>query len=122
MANYLISKRLLFSVPPKRSRAKSLLRRNVQFQSLFTGRGVIAGKSNTAGIVTVNGKPARRRVFAIDQATLRFVRGTWSNDDGSYLLQHLDEKRQFIILALDNYDSAYRPVAWDKRYPKVPSD
>ncbi len=122
MANYLISSGLLFSIPPQRSGAKALFRRNVQFQSIFAGRGVIAGKPNTAGIVTVNGKPARRRVFAIDQATLRFVRGTWSNDDGSYLLQHLDEKRQFIVLALDNYNSPYRPVAWDKRYPKVPSD
>ena len=102
MANYLISKRLLFSVPPKRSGAKALFRRNVQFQSIFAGRGVIAGKPNTAGIVTVNGKPARRRVFAIDQATLRFVRGTWSNDDGSYLLQHLDKKRQFKPLFFSN--------------------
>ncbi|SSY80626.1 hypothetical protein [Alysiella crassa] len=122
MANYLISSGLLFSTPPPRSGARSLLRRNVQFQSIFTGRGVISGKKNTAGIVTVNGKPARRRVFAVDQASLRFVRSTWSAEDGSYLLQHLDEKRQFIILALDNYNSPYRPVAWDKRYPKVPSD
>lgn len=57
MANYLISSGLLFSIPPQRSGAKALFRRNVQFQSLFTGRGVIAGKPNTAGIVTVNGKP-----------------------------------------------------------------
>lgn len=122
MANYLISSGLLFSIPPQRGGSKVLLRRNVQFQSLFTGRGVIAGKPNTAGIVTVNGKPARRRVFAIDQATLRFVRSTWSNDDGSYLLQHLDETRQMIVISLDNYNSPYRPVAWDKRYPKVPSE
>lgn len=119
MANYLIARDLLFSIPPKRSQTRGLFRRNVWFQSQFTGRGYFSGKPQTTGIVTVNGKPARRRVLALDQATLRFVRGTWSNDDGSYLLSHLDETRQYIVLALDNYNSSYRPVAWDKRYPKV---
>lgn len=122
MSNILFQNELLFSIPPPRSGARGLLSDDVLWQSLYSGRGFFAGTVGTAGIVTVNGKPARRKIFLLEQESMRFIRRTWSAEDGSYLLPNVDETRQYVILAFDNYNSGYRPIAWDKRYPKVPSE
>lgn len=93
-----------------------LLRRGLLKQSVHTGKGYFSGEGE--GIVTVNGEPASRRILLLDCATLRFVRGTWSNQDGTYRLSHLDPNRQYLMLARDHLGE-WEPVAYDLLRPKV---
>lgn len=119
MTNYVVRRGIFHTPPLKRQLSNTLLQKRLLTQSRFSGKGFIAGKKGGTGIVTVNGKPARRRILLIEQSTLTWARCTWSAEDGSYLFEHLDEKREFLILAVDNYNSYYRPVSWDKIRPKV---
>ncbi|ULJ69293.1 hypothetical protein MIS45_11235 [Wielerella bovis] len=118
----LIQRGLWFKSPPKRALSKTLFKRGFLTQSRFSGKGFIAGTKGGVGIVTVNGKPARRKILLLDQATMIWARSTWSAQDGSYRFEHLDETREFLILAVDNYNSFYRPVSWDKIKPKIASE
>lgn len=115
----LIRRGLLFKTPPQRALSKTLFKRGFLTQSRFSGKGFIAGRKGSVGIVTVGGKPARRKVMLLDQATMIWARSTWSAEDGSYLFEHIDTSRDFLVLAVDNYNSRYRPVAWDKIKPKL---
>lgn len=115
----IVRRGLWYQSPPPRALSRGVIRRGTLVQSRFTGKGYFAGTVGGTGIVTVNGKPARRRILLLDQATWLFVRGTWSEEDGSYRLEHLDPTRQYLILAVDNYNSHYRPVAWDKLAPAL---
>lgn len=138
MSNCLIRRGLLQSPAPLRSGSRAIVRRGLWYQSPLpralshgvmrrgclvqskcSGRGYFAGTLGGTGIVTVNGKPARRKIYVIDMATMQFVRSTWSNDDGTYWIGHLDETRKYLLIALDNYNSRYRPQAWDKLSPKL---
>lgn len=91
-----------------------ILASGVRHHRLGGGAAYIAGEDS--GIVTIAGKPAARRILLIDKATLRIVDDVWSNADGTYRLDGLDENRCFIVLALDD-QTDYEPVAWDDVQP-----
>ena len=74
------------------------------------GTGYFAGTAG--GIVTVDGRPASRRVLCLRRDNFRLVRDTWSKEDGTYLLQHLDPKLDYIVMAVD-HEARWEPVAWD---------
>lgn len=66
----------------------------------YTGNGFIAGSG--AGIVTVAGSPAKRRVVLFDAGSLRLVRVTSSNANGEYLFPYLNQNRRFVVAAFDD--------------------
>lgn len=114
----IITKRPLFSEPPQRINKNIFSRRGLKQSSMFGGTGYIAGTG--AGIVTVNGIPARRRLILFERTTLFPIRGVWSNDDGTYILPHIDPNRMYLLIALDHMGE-YEPVAYDFVRPKVDS-
>lgn len=118
MANLLIVRRPLRTRPPRRWNVSLRLPKRAAVGSRYSGKGYIAGTG--AGIVTINGIPARRKILLYDCKSLRCVRSTWSNADGTYLLPHLDPRREYLVLARD-YKGEYEPVAYDFVRPKVDS-
>lgn len=75
----------------------------------FWGNGHIAGQG--AGLLTVNGAVARRRIIVIETKTNLIVRQVWSNNDGTYLINNLDETKQYHVIAVDDAKQ-YEPVGW----------
>ena len=120
MSNWIISGSLLFKSNTRRYNMKPL--GNV-LQSGFLSRGFSGGigffASGLTDIVTVDNQPAVRKVFVLEQQSLRFVASTWSDTDGTWRINGLNPNREYIIMSLDNHDSNYRPVAWDKRKPII---
>ncbi len=73
--------------------------------------GFIAGAGN--GIVTVDGKPGQKRIIVFERIdTLPILRTTWSNADGTYLIDNLDKDKTYLVMAFDDKQK-YEPVAWD---------
>lgn len=110
--NAIVGQRPLFFQPPRLAKPIQAM---VGLQPLwrderYGGHGLIAGTAG--GIVTVGGKPARRRILCISREDFHIVRDVWSKSDGSYLLQHLNPEKDFIVLALD-HEQKFEPVAWD---------
>ena len=71
----------------------------------------IAGQGN--GIVTVVGKPERKRIILLERRNLLpCVRQTWSFRDGSYVFEGLNPDTVFMVIAVDDQEK-YEPVAWD---------
>lgn len=83
---------------------------------LYGGSGYFAGES--PGLVTVNGRPARRQIFVMDRLSMKIVGGTWSDEDGTWRISHLNQNRKYLIIALD-HKQEYEPVAWDWVSPVV---
>lgn len=95
-----------------------LLRRSMLMRDdVNGGRGYFSGKET--GIVTVGGIPASRHVLCMRRDNLKIVRDTWSNEDGTYLIKHLNPDHHYIIMALDNPDGRYDPIAYDMLKPHV---
>lgn len=74
------------------------------------GDGYIAGSAD--GIVTVQGKPASRKIWLLDAKTLAVVVAQWSLNDGRYLFLGLDPAREYLVMARD-YKKEFEPFAWD---------
>lgn len=85
-------------------------------QSLFNGRGFFSGSGD--GIVTVNEQPSRRRIYVFDEETMRWVRDVYSNPDGSYLIDNLDETRSYTLMGKDTHGK-HPPITYDVMFPKV---
>ncbi|MFV2030502.1 hypothetical protein [Neisseria sp. S1] len=83
------------------------------------GKGLIGGVS--PGIVTVGGKPARRKIVLIDKKTMKMRRYVWSAPNGTWKMTRLNPNLDFIVLALD-YSKQYEPVAYDYVRPVVATD
>lgn len=98
------------TAPVRRRKSNVMMPHGLLKQSIFTGKGYFAGMGS--GIVTVDGVPARRRIYLMDCGTMRFVRGTWSAADGSYRLSHLDPDRLYLLMARD-HNGQFEPVAYD---------
>lgn len=81
-------------------------------QLLFkaTTRGYIAGTAD--GIVTVQGKPASRKIWLLDAQTLTIVQVATSLSNGHYLFMGLDPDRKYLVMVRD-YKKEYEPFAWD---------
>ena len=87
------------------------------FVMKFAGVGYIAGEET--GVVSVDGMPASKPVFLFDQETMMLARVTYSDANGNYRLSHLDPKRKYIVLSLDDTEECL-PVCVDNVTPYVP--
>lgn len=66
----------------------------------FVGDGFIAGAD--AGIVSVAGVPARRKVVLIDKATNQVIGQTASANDGTFRFDRITADREYMVIALDH--------------------
>lgn len=72
--------------------------------------GYIAGSGD--GIVTVQGKPASRKIWLLDARTLAIAVSLWSLDNGHYLFLGLDTEKEYLVMVRD-YKKEFEPFAWD---------
>lgn len=79
--------------------------------------GYIAGDGD--GIVTINSKPAPRRLMVFNAVTAVFVGNYHSLDNGRYLIIGLDPAKEYLIICRD-HKREYEPVAYD--YVKPATD
>ena len=76
-----------------------------------TKRCFIAGQGN--GIVTVDGKPASKRILLFERSHLfPCIRQIWSAADGTYFFGGLESNKLYLVMAVDDKEK-YEPVAWD---------
>lgn len=78
--------------------------------------GYIAGAND--GIVTVQGKPASRRIWLLDAKTMVVEQVITSLENGHYMFLGLDTTKEYLVMVRD-YKRELEPFAWD--YVK-PSD
>jgi hypothetical protein len=83
----------------------------------MAGKGYIAGEG--AGIVSVNGVPAARKILCFEQSSLQLVRSTWSDENGNYRIPSLNTERAYMVVAVD-HKGEYDPVAYDRITPNKP--
>ena len=94
-------------------------------RSLRISRGELAGKGYIAGedvgIVTVLGQPAERHVwlFLREVNNLRIIADTWSDKNGHYRFDNLNTELRYLVMAADNFDGKYEPIAYDMAKPYV---
>lgn len=72
--------------------------------------GYIAGLGD--GIVTVQGKPARRKIWLLNAQSLVVERVQVSLGNGRYLFMGLNPEREYLVMARD-YKREYEPFCWD---------
>lgn len=72
--------------------------------------GYIAGSDD--GIVTVQGKPASRKIWLLDAQTMAVERVITSPNNGHYIFLGLDPAREYLVMARD-YKKEYEPFVWD---------
>ena len=73
--------------------------------------GFVAGSGN--GIVTVDGKPAQKRIVIFERLdSFPVLRQTWSYPDGTYFIDNLNKDKTYLVMAFDDKQK-YEPVAWD---------
>ena len=85
MSHSIISGGFLFKSNTRRYNMKSL--GNILqggFMSCGFSGGVGFFSSGLTDIVTVDNQPAVRKVFVLEQQSLRFVASTWSDTDGTW--------------------------------------
>lgn len=113
--NRIMQNNFIYRKRANRLKRRTLLHRNI-IKTLGGGNGYIAGEGE--GIVTVNGRPASRRVIAFaPKYNFKPVRSTWSNPDGTYRLANLDTESELIVMAID-HEGLYEPVAYDGIKPQ----
>lgn len=72
--------------------------------------GYIAGSGD--GIVTVQGKPASRKIWLLDAATMAVEQVVTSLNNGHYMFLGLDPAKEYLVMARD-YKKEYEPFVWD---------
>lgn len=72
--------------------------------------GYIAGTND--GIVTVQGKPASRKIWLLDAQTMQIKQVVTSLNNGHYLLLGLDPSAEYLVMVRD-YKKEFEPFAWD---------
>lgn len=78
--------------------------------SVGSSVGYIAGSD--AGIVTVQGKPASRKIWLLNASTMTVEQTTTSLKNGHYLFMGLDSDKRYLVMARD-YKKEYEPFVWD---------
>lgn len=70
----------------------------------------IAGTND--GIVTVQGKPASRKIWLLNAQTLAAEQVITSLNNGHYLFMGLDPAKKYLVMVRD-YKKEYEPFVWD---------
>lgn len=73
-------------------------------------RGYIAGTGD--GIVTVQGKPASRKIWLLNVQTMAVEQVITSLKNGHYLFLGLDPTKEYLVMVRD-YKRELEPFAWD---------
>jgi len=81
-----------------------------------SGQSYIAGAND--GIVTVQGKPASRKIWLLDASTMLVEQVITSLKNGHYLFIGLDPDKRYLVMVRD-YKKEYEPFVWDY---VIPSD
>ena len=79
-----------------------------------TTRYYIAGAGE--GIVTVQGKPASRKVWLLNAQTMAIERVVTSLNNGHYIFMGLDLIKRYLVMVRD-YKKEFEPFAWDYVQP-----
>tara|TARA_R110002020_G_scaffold370765_2_gene582407 strand:+ start:5473 stop:5808 length:336 start_codon:yes stop_codon:yes gene_type:complete len=72
--------------------------------------GYIAGSGD--GIVTVQGKPAPRKIWLLDAQSMSVERVITSLPNGHYAFFGLDTSKEYLVMVRD-YKRELEPFAWD---------
>lgn len=72
--------------------------------------GYIAGAND--GIVTVQGKPASRKIWLLDAQSLAIEQVATSLSNGHYMFLGLDTAKEYLVMVRD-YKRELEPFAWD---------
>ena len=72
--------------------------------------GYIAGSAD--GIVTVQGKPASRKIWLFNAQTTMVERVVTSLKNGHYMFLGLDPAKEYLVMARD-FKKEYEPFVWD---------
>lgn len=73
-------------------------------------RGYIAGGGD--GIVTVQGKPASRKIWLLDAKTMAVEQVITSLKNGHYMFLGLNPASRYLVMVRD-YKKEFEPFAWD---------
>lgn len=76
--------------------------------------GYIAGSGD--GIVTVQGKPASRKIWLLDAKTMTVEQVVTSLNNGHYMFLGLDPAKKYLVMVRD-YKKEYEPFVWDDVTP-----
>lgn len=79
--------------------------------------GYIAGSGD--GIVTVQGRPASRKIWLLNAQTMDVEQVIVSLKNGHYLFIGLDPSKEYLVMVRD-YKRELEPFAWD--YVKPAND
>ena len=79
--------------------------------------GYIAGTND--GIVTVQGKPASRKIWLLNAQTMVVEQAVTSLKSGRYLFLGLNPAKEYLVMVRD-CKKEYEPFAWD--YVKPAND
>lgn len=74
----------------------------------------IAGSGD--GIVTVQGKPASRKIWLLDAQTMAVEQIVTSLKNGHYLFMSLNPDKRYLVMARD-YKKEFEPFVWDYVQP-----
>lgn len=74
------------------------------------GAGYIAGSGE--GIVTVQGKPASRKIWLLNAQTLAVEQVITSLKNGHYIFMGLHPAKEYLVMVRD-YRGEFEPFAWD---------
>lgn len=88
------------------------------FHGIFSGNYSFEGKINS---VTVEGLPARKRVFAFHRKSMIIAGDSWSDSEGTWKIKNLDETQDYLLMAVDD-TKTYEPIAYDWVKPKEMTD
>lgn len=72
--------------------------------------GYIAGAND--GIVTVQGKPASRKIWLLNAQTMAVEQVVTSLKNGHYLFLGLNPAKEYLVMVRD-YKKELEPFAWD---------
>lgn len=87
---------------------------NINLDIVYRKIGYIAGAGD--GIVTVQGKPASRKIWLLDSEAMAVKQVVTSLKNGRYLFMGLDPNKEYLVMARD-YKKEYESFVWDHVKP-----
>lgn len=80
----------------------------------YDAAGYIAGSGD--GIVTVQGKPASRKIWLFNAQSMLVEQTTLSLSNGHYIFMGLDPDKKYLVMVRD-YKKEFEPFVWDEVQP-----
>lgn len=92
--------------PPSVTASVQALRRDIYF----------GGAGRVAGVTTVNGVAASKRVWLQEKASKLVIAQTWSAANGTYEFNNVDPEREYVVFS-DDHTKVYNAVVSDRVVP-----